>query len=299
MSIRIVSILVGFCCLLIACTPENRQNDFLFAVPSGVTISAVLPQSSIKPTIGHAGAYYILSVIDHRTGKECFRQSTYIFNKTRTQGISKQNILQLPSGQYSFLAWIDYRVSPEHSFYDTSDLERVTMIKQQGREDMQAYAACTHVQVDENQWQKVELLFYQPVSFYRFLIVEHAEKYVGKTLLIQHGAYYPIAYNVLEGRCTAALFRPKWTGKIYSLENDKACLFEGAQFTDHFSACNSDFQLYVGNEAGYLLFEMKRVSVHLSPGKVNEIQLRDADFQNYTEGGIIDGDFSGDIDIEI
>lgn len=294
---------VFFCVLFSSCTPDEfyiRGFNIQITSPdnpqppqaTGVSLKLVYPEDFLTEIAG-SQALGTLSILDVRTGKEYARMLLQPAPTTRSVGV------QLPAGEYAFLVWVDYRTAPHLSYYDTADLEQVTPAQPQGEGIKEAYAACACLEVKEGQLQEVNLPLYTPVAHYRFVLDESPEDYVGNTVLVQQVGYYPIVYNVRTGECTSSVIHPKWMNKARVQADGKVCLFEGMQFVHAARSATSIFNLFLGNEQGHLLYERNGVVLHLSAGeRTNEVMGLE-DFWQYTEGSIIDGDFSGDIDIEI
>lgn len=290
--------------LLSSCTPDELEINLILQIgpsdkpsapkPEGVLIQIDYPADFLQEIAG-SRAYGIISVMDRHTSKEVVRIPFYPHNLVRNGDLA----LQLPSGEYAFLVWVDYRTNPDKSFYNTDDLQQVTVRHLQGDGVKEAYAACACLKVDENQSQHVYLPLTMPVARYNFLLEEIPETYVGKTVLVQQMGYYPIVYNVLEGKCTSAVLNPKWLGKARTQSDGKICLLDGVQFVHADTPSQSTFNLFMGNEQGNLQYECDGVILHLERGKRVQKVMHQEDFWQYTEGNIIDGDFSGDIDIEI
>ena len=299
----------SFLCLLNSC----NQEEILIWAPQDVeaTVHLLLPPSLSAEKEG-AHPYLILSVFDPRKGKEVIRTNTNLFNLLKRNDTPfhpkeqsklleiEWGTLKLSMGDYILLSWIDYRRTPEASnYYNTSDLQRVTLKEVKGNGVKDAYAACTAVHINKVKDQLVNLTFHSPISIYRFLINTSSDKFLGKRLLLEHQGYYPIAYNVLESRCTSAIHKPQWNQNIFQQGKGMIHLMEGIHFIDNNHPTTQQFNLYIGNTAGHLLYEAKQISVSLEPGKLTEKVLEENVFQDYTQNGIIDDEFSGDINIEI
>lgn len=291
--------------LLSSCTPDDIQfnlSHIQIGSPenpsspnsNGIMVHIYYP-SDFKTEITGSQAYGILSVVDCHTKKEALRIQFYPHSKKYNEEIC----LKIPSGEYAFLAWVDYRSNIGHSLYQTDDLQQVTISQKQEGKVKEAYSACVFMDVNEKQNQKVNLPLAMPVSRYQFILDEMPKDYINQIILVQQIGYYPITYNVLEGQCTSAILNPKWIEQTKIQSDGKICLYDGVQFVHANHPTTSTYNLFLGNERGNLQYECDGVVLHLKSGQWIKKIMHQKDFWKYTEGNIIDGDFSGDIDIEI
>lgn len=299
------------CSLLCLCSACDSKETILSPHRTQLTIHTVFPPFSLTAEKEGAYPYLILAVLDAKSHQEVVRQEMNLFNYTTPykdlpydkDGSIDLDIewgqLELVAGDYLLLSWVDYRTHPKISFYNTSDLQRVTLTEWQAPGVKDAFAACSHLHLQGTQEQITKLMFYNPLATFRFLINSSSEKFLEKKVLLEHQGYYPIVYNILEGRCSSAIHQPQWSQKSFPQENEKVLLMEGVHFTDYNHPTTALFNLYIGNDKGHLLYETQPMKIRLEAGKVAEKVLEEKDFQDYTQNGIIDDEFSGDINIEI
>lgn len=242
----------------------------------------------------------IISVIqnDVEIGRHSF------FMKTTTAGlIENTNFplteLNLPSGDYYLLAWIDYRTTEGSSYYLTENLRAVRMKSEIAGMDKEAYAAVLPLALspDGPMEQICNLDFYSPLSSYTLTTDLKEESTNEKiTSILTYKAYLPIAYDVLSGRCVASLANPSMRYNDVRKEGDKCIIASDYLFMDRDKTGSLNMEITVGNSRGGIVYHTPSISFSLEAAKHTTKHVEMADLG---EGSIIDGEITGEIDIII
>lgn len=306
--------LIVVCCMwgvLASCDREKDTVGFLFSqIP--VRVNGFFGDQFVRSEIDGEKAYVSLSVIDNRTGKEyirsCFYLSVEIIGKAsilKPEKIVDRHFdawteLNLQPGEYTVLAWIDYRSNENASFYDTTDLRAVTMKEVSAKGVKVAYAACSELSIEGNRrTDRISLFFYNPLAEYRIVTVQKNKMLCGHNVLLSYRGYCPTVYDILEGCCTAAVKNPAFRYTAFADGPDVCCLFKGALFADRYKRPAVELCLFVGNALGHLLYQTDYIRFDLTPGEEKTVDIHPDDFFDYADNGIIDDAVAGNIDIEI
>lgn len=207
--------------------------------------------------------------------------------------------LNLPSGEYYLLAWIDYRITEDSPYYITENLRSVRMKSEVAGMDKKAYAAVLPLTIfpDSPIGQICNLDFYSPLSSYT-LTTDLKEESLDErmTAILTYKGYLPVAYDVLSGRCVASLANPTMRYDGIQKERDKYIVASDCLFMNKGKISSLDMGVMIGNSKGGIVYHAPSISFSLEAARHITKHVEMADLG---ESNIIDGEITGEINIII
>ncbi|EKU92775.1 DUF6562 domain-containing protein [Bacteroides oleiciplenus] len=303
---KVMKIHAAYCYILILFLISCYQKDEEVCLHQSfeVSIYGNFDKVSLKTIFSEAHPYCIISVIQNDL--EIGRHSFYLEFPDETTAVGFMQgtklplyELTLPIGDYHLLAWIDYRITEDTSYYMTENLRAIRMKDGVADVRKEAYAACLPLTLSSDNLvtQAFSLVFYSPLSSYT-LTTDLGEINTDESMnsILTYKGYVPVTYDILTECCVASLLNPSVRYSDIQKKGENFVVASDYIFTDKNKVTPIDMEVTIGDSSGGIIYHVSSVSLSLkSAGHVAKyVEMKDLG-----EGNIIDGEISGEIDIVI